>query len=177
MLCRCFCFRLWAMVGAGAGGGSSEAAERGDLHAVKAELAAGANVNACNHSKWTALHRATERDHSDVRDTTSDHLPMLAVAVNAASWSVCVRHAVASVVPPTHAHGCAGGRNRLSSCCCTMAPTQTYRPPRLATRLCTSLPKKYICRRHCCCRHRRRRISLSVLCYSLHFSLCIYSPG
>ena len=34
--------------------------------AVRAEMAAGSNVNACNASKWTALHRAVERNHSDV---------------------------------------------------------------------------------------------------------------
>eukprot|EP01051_Picozoa_sp_SAG22_P017996 SAG22_NODE_2912_length_2109_cov_3.539801_1_plen_510_part_01 len=43
-----------------------EAAERGDLRGVQAELGKGANVNDAGKTRWTALHRAAERGRTDI---------------------------------------------------------------------------------------------------------------
>ena len=43
-----------------------EAAERGDAHGVRTELEAGVAVNDCGATKWTALHRASERGRTEI---------------------------------------------------------------------------------------------------------------
>ena len=57
-----------AAVGVVGGGGPSiqQAAETGNIEAVKQHLAAGVDVNASNFAGWTPLHRAANKGHTEI---------------------------------------------------------------------------------------------------------------